>query len=93
MKLDCQLKGPLVRQQMTNGHMRAIGRLAESEDSVVFARFDEFEKCAFIKANAPVEAWSSTDDGLGLLVKTGALREQAREVLVRAARSKTFGEG
>ena len=89
MKLDCQLKGPLVRQQMTNGHMRAIGRLAESEDSVVFARFDEFEKCAFIKANAPVEAWSSTDDGLGLLVKAGALREQAREALVSTARFKT----
>ena len=47
----------------------------------------------FIKANAPMEAWSPTDDGFGLLVKTGALREQAREVLVRAARSKTFGEG
>ena len=72
---------------MTNGpHMRAICRLAESEDSVLFARFDEFDKCAFIKANAPVEAWSPTDDGLGLLVKADALREQAREVLVNAAR-------
>ena len=47
----------------------------------------------FIKANAPIETWSPTDDGLGLLVKTGALREQAREVLVRAARTETFREG
>ena len=52
---------------------------------------DEFDKCAFIKANAPVEAWSPTDDGLGLLVKTSVLREQAREVLVSAARSRTSG--
>ena len=75
---------------MTNGpHMRAVGRLAEGEDSVLFARFDEFDKCAFIKANAPVEAWSPTDDGIGLLVKASTLRGQAREVLVSAARSRT----
>ena len=70
--------------------MRVIGRLAESEDPVLFARFDEVGKCAFIKANAPKEAWeawtSSDDDGAGLLVKANALREQAREVLVSAAR-------
>ena len=70
-------------------HMRAIGRLAESEGPVLFARFDEAEKCEFIEANVPVEVWSSTDDGAGVLVKASALREQAREVLVSAARSKT----
>ena len=68
-----------------------IGRLAESEDPVLFARFDDVDKCEFIKANAPEEAWeawtSSDDDGAGLLVKAEALREQAREVLVSAARS------
>ena len=73
--------------------MRVIGRLAESEDPVLFARFDEVDKCEFIKANAPKEAWeawtSSDDDGAGLLVKADALREQAREVLVSAARSRT----
>ena len=69
-----------------------IGRLAESEDPVLFARFDEVDKCEFIKANAPKEAWeawtSSDDDGAGLLVKAKALREQAREVLVSAARCR-----
>ena len=69
--------------------MRAIGRLAESEGPVLFARFDEAEKCGFIEANAPLEAWSPTDDNAGLLVKTSALREQAREMLVSAARSRT----
>ena len=73
--------------------MRVIGRLADSEDPVLFARFDEVDKCEFIKANAPKEAWeawtSSDDDDAGLLVKTDALREQAREVLVSAARSRT----
>ena len=69
--------------------MRAIGRLAESEDPVLFARFDEAEKCEFIEANVPVEAWSSTRDGAGLLIKTSALREQAREVLVSAPRPRT----
>ena len=73
--------------------MRVIGRLAESEDPVLFARFDEVDKCEFIKANAPEEAWeawtSSDDDGAGLLVKADALREQAREVLVSAARCRT----
>ena len=69
-----------------------IGRLAESEDPVLFARFDEVDKCEFIKANAPEawEAWtSSDDDGAGLLVKAAALREQAREVLVSTARFRT----
>ena len=70
-------------------HICAIGRLAESEGPVLFARFEEAEKCEFIEANVPVEAWSSTDDGAGVLVKASALREQAREVLVSAARSKT----
>ena len=64
--------------------MRVMGRLAESEDPVLFARFGEVDKCEFIKVNTPVEAWSSTEDGLGLLVKTSGLREQAREVLVSA---------
>jgi hypothetical protein len=65
------------------------GRFAESEDPVLFASYGEVDKCEFIKVNAPEdawEAWSSTDDGAGLLVKADALREQAREVLVRAAR-------
>ena len=74
--------------------MRVIRRLAESEDPVLFARFDEVDKCEFIKANAPKEAWeawtSSDDDGAGLLVKADALREQAREVLVSAARCRNF---
>ena len=69
--------------------MRAIDRLAESEGPVLFARFDEAEKCEFIEANVPVEAWSSTRDGAGLLIKTSALREQAREVLVSTTRLRT----
>ena len=73
--------------------VRVIGRLAESEDPVLFARFDEVNKCEFIKANAPEGAWeawtSSDDDGAGLLVKADALREQAREVLVSAAPCRT----
>ena len=69
--------------------MRAIGRLAESEGPVLFARFDEAEKCEFIEANVPVEAWSSTRDGAGILIKANALREQAREVLVCASLSIT----
>ena len=70
-------------------HMRAIGRLAESEGAVLFARFDEAEKCEFIEANVPVEAWSPTDDNAGVLIKANALREQAREVLVSASLSIT----
>ena len=66
-------------------HTPAIGRLAESEGPVLFARFDEAEKCEFIEANAPEEAWSPTDDNAGVLIKASALREQAREVLVSAA--------
>ena len=65
------------------------GRFAESDDPVLFANYGEIDKCEFIQVNAPEdawEAWSSTDDGAGLLVKADALREQAREVLVRAAR-------
>ena len=69
--------------------MRVIGRFAESEDPVLFARFGEVDKCEFIKLNAPEDAWASTDDGAGLLVKADALREQAREVLVSAARCRT----
>ena len=69
--------------------MRAIGRLAESEGSVLFARFDEAEKCEFIEANVPVEVWASTDDNAGILIKANALREQAREVLVCASLSIT----
>ena len=68
--------------------MQMIGRFAESEDPVLFARFGEVDKCEFIKVNAPMEAWASTDDGAGLLVKVDALREQAREVLVSAARCR-----
>ena len=63
-----------------------VGRFAETEDPVLFARFGEFDKCEFIKLNAPEEAWASTDDGAGLLVKVDALREQAREALVSAVR-------
>ena len=66
--------------------MQMIGRFAESEDPVLFARFGEVDKCEFIKLNAPKEAWASTDDGAGLLVKVDALREQAREALVITAR-------
>ena len=69
--------------------MRAIGRLAESEGPVLFARFDEAEKYEFIESNAPVEAWASTDDGEGVLIKASALREQAREMLVSATRLRT----
>ena len=61
--------------------MCVMGRLAESEEPVLFARFGEVDKCEFIKMNAPVDAWTFTDDGAGLQVKTGGLREQAREVL------------
>ena len=67
--------------------LTCVGRLAESEGPVLFARFDEAEKCEFIEANVPVEAWTSTDDNAGVLVKVDALREQAREVLVSAALS------
>ena len=66
--------------------MQMIGRFAQSEDPVLFARFGEVDKCEFIKINAPKEAWAPTDDGAGLLVKVDALREQAREALVSAAR-------
>ena len=70
--------------------MQMIGRFAETEDPVLFARFGEVDKCEFIKLNAPKEAWASTDDGAGLLIKASALREQAREVMVSAARSRTY---
>ena len=70
--------------------MRVIGRFAESEEPVLFARFSEVDKCEFIKVNAPEDAWASTDDGAGVLVKADALREQAREVLVSAARCRNF---
>ena len=63
--------------------MCVMGRLAECEEPVLFARFGEVDKCEFIKMNAPMDAWAFTDDGTGLLVKTGGLREQAREVLAR----------
>ena len=72
--------------------MRVIGRFAESEDPVLYASHGEVDKCEFIKVNAPKEAWeawSSTDDGEGLLVNADALREQAREVLVSAACNRT----
>ena len=75
------------RRQQLRTHTCAIGRLAESEGPVLFARFeDEAEKCEFIEANAPVETWSPTDDNAGVLIKASPLREQAREVLVSAAR-------
>tara|TARA_B100000768_G_C10991474_1_gene254101 strand:- start:6 stop:287 length:282 start_codon:yes stop_codon:yes gene_type:complete len=69
--------------------MQMVGRFAETEDPVLFARFGEFDKCEFIKLNAPEEAWASTDDGAGLLVKVDALREQAREALVSTVRFGT----
>ena len=40
-----------------------------------------------------MEAWSPTDDNEGVLIKADALREQAREVLVSAARSRTSPAG
>ena len=58
--------------------MRVIDRLAESEDPVLYASYGEADKCKFIKVNAlegAWEAWSSTDDGAGLLVKADALRK------------------
>ena len=61
-----------------------VGRLAESEGQILFATYGEVDKCEFIKVNAPKEAWSSTDDGAGLLLKADALQEQARAVLVSA---------
>ena len=64
-------------------------RLAQSEEPVLFARFGEVDKCDFIKANTPEDAWASTDDGEGILVKVDALREQACEVLVSAANCRT----
>ena len=73
--------------------MRVSGRFAESEDPVLYADHGEVDKCEFIKVNAPKEAWeawsSTDDDGAGLLVKADALREQAREALVSAARFRT----
>jgi len=69
--------------------MCVMGRFTACEEPVLFARFSEVDKCEFIKMNAPVDAWAFTDDGAGLLVKTGGLREQAREVLVSAVRSIT----
>ena len=52
---------------------------------MLFARFDEAEKCEPIKSNAPKEASSSEDDNAGVLIKASAPGEQAREVLVSAA--------
>jgi hypothetical protein len=70
--------------------MYVMSRLAECEEPVLFARFGEVDKCEFIQMNAPVDAWTSTNDGAGILVKTvGGLREQAREVLVSAVCSIT----
>ena len=69
--------------------MLVIGRFADSEDPVLFARFGEVDKCEFIKTNAPEEAWASTDDGAGVLVKADGLREHAREMLVSAAHHRT----
>ena len=69
--------------------MQMVGRFAETEDPVLFARFGEVDRCEFIKLNAPEEAWAATDDGAGLLVKVDALREQAREALVSVARFRT----
>ena len=67
--------------------MRVVGRLAESEDPVLFATYDEADKCEFIKVNAPMGAWEawSSDDGAGLLLQARALREQARAALVSTA--------
>ena len=67
--------------------MRVVGRLAESEDPVLFATDGEVDKCEFIKVNAPTGAWEawSSDDGAGLLLQAHALREQARAALVSAA--------
>ena len=40
-----------------------------------------------------MEAWSSTDDNAGVLIKANALREQAREVLISAARALELFKG
>jgi hypothetical protein len=83
--VDRQVNHSITQQQLSG----RVGRLAEGEDTVIFARVDEAEKCEFIKANAPEDAWASTDDGSYLLIKASALREQAREMLVSTVRSRT----
>jgi hypothetical protein len=45
------------------------------------------EQACRLEANAPVEAWSSTNNNAGVLIKANVLREQAREVLISAARA------
>ena len=52
---------------------------------MLFARFDETEKCELIKSNAPEEASTSEDDNAGVLIKASGPGEQAREVRVSAA--------
>ena len=52
---------------------------------MLFARFDEAEKCEPIKSTAPEEASSSEDDNAGVLIKASGPGEQAREVPVSAA--------
>ena len=77
--------------------MRVVGRLAESEDPVLFATYGEVDKCEFIKVNAPVGAWEawSSDDGAalvsGALCKTSAT-PQPPSLCPRRA-SSTGGDG
>ena len=49
---------------------------------MLFARFDEAEKCKLIRSNAPEEVSSLDEDNV---FKESGPGEQAREVLVSAA--------
>ena len=52
---------------------------------MLFARFDEAEKCELIKSKGPKEASSTEDDNAGVPIKASAPGEQAREVRVSDA--------
>ena len=60
---------------------------------MLFARFDEADKCELIRSNAPEEASSSEDDNAGVLIKETGPGEQAREVLVSAALLESLSIG
>ena len=52
---------------------------------MLFARFDEAEKCELIKLDGPEKASSLEDDNAGVLIEASAPGEQACEVPVSAA--------
>ena len=52
---------------------------------MLFARFDEAEKCELIKLNGPEKASSLEDDNAGVLIEASAPGEQACEMPVSAA--------